>query len=84
MTTRINDTEYATEVAENLTPNEAWDQYVGSQSVSEWRDICIDRGEDPDDEDMIATYLASAFPRETTPESREVIASKLAAHVQAH
>ena len=73
----------ATEEAENLTPSEAWDQYVGSQTVAEWSSICADQGDEPDDENMIAAYLESAFPRETTPESRAVIASKLAAHVNA-
>lgn len=66
------------EVARTLTPGQAWDQYVGDQSVAEWV-----ANDGPTDCDGLEEYLAQAWPRDTTDTTRPILARRLADYLAA-
>jgi hypothetical protein len=68
----------AEEVARMLTPGQAWEEYVGSQSVAEWV-----ANDGPTDTDGIEEYLAQTWPRDTDETARPIVARKLADYLNA-
>ncbi len=64
--------------ADALAPGQAWAEYVGDQSVSEWL-----ANDGPEDADGIETYLAQSWPKDTTEATRPVIARRMADYIAA-
>jgi hypothetical protein len=68
----------AEEVARMLSPGQAWEQYVGDQSVAEWV-----ANEGPTDTDGLEEYLAQTWPKDTDETARPIVARKLADYLNA-
>lgn len=68
----------AEEVARMLSPGQAWEQYVGDQTVAEWV-----ANDGPTDTDGLEEYLAQTWPRDTTETARPIIARRLADYIVA-
>lgn len=68
----------AEEVARMLSPGQAWEQYVGDQTVAEWV-----ANDGPTDTDGLEDYLAQTWPKDTDETARPIIARKLADYLNA-